>query len=208
MTTNILKSRVAAVLVATTALVSLAGVGGAVAGGKIHTRDIAANAVKKPQIAKNAVGASELRTNSITWAKLSKGLQARVNGRVADAAGASGEQGPTGAQGPAGAQGPKGDPGDAGAAGAAGATGATGAAGVSGYQQVSQSFGLTSSAAKSNTLDCPSGLVPVAGGYNPTNASVSASYPTATGWTVVATRAGHSKHGSSVLLFVVCANAS
>jgi hypothetical protein len=98
--------------------------------------------------------------------------------------------------GSAGPPGPSGAPGAAGPPGPSGASGAPGADGVSGYEVVTGDFAMTLNVdSGTSTVDCPSGKVPVGGGYDFSDlfhysiASnyedfMAASYPTATGWAV------------------------
>lgn len=125
-----------------------------------------------------------------------------------------------GLTGATGQPGPSGAPGADGADGAAGADGAQGPAGVSGYEVVTGEFTMALNVEYgTSTLDCPTGKVPLGGGYDfsevytvfsistPEKDFMGASYPSGTGWTV------KWKHGISNLpidftMYVVCATAS
>ena len=117
-------------------LITLGGVGGAVAANTIGSDDIKNNsirsvdihngAIEKQDIGKDAVGASEIKNGSVAERALSDSVQEKLN----KSAGERGPRGATGATGPAGA---KGDAGPAGPAGPAGASGANGANGANGH---------------------------------------------------------------------------
>jgi len=95
-------------------LITLGGVGGAVAANTIGSSDINDNsirsvdirngAIEKEDIGKDAVGASEIKNGSVFERALSDSVQEKLN-QSAGERGPKGETGATGATGPAGANG-------------------------------------------------------------------------------------------------------
>lgn len=112
---NIMKSRVTAVLVGTTTLVALGGVGGAVAGSLVTSHDIRNNTVRSVDIHNGTVRLRDL--NTYIQHRITQGGQVGPQG----APGTDGATGPAGPQGPAGVDGATGPQGPAGASGLAGA---------------------------------------------------------------------------------------
>jgi hypothetical protein len=127
---KIVHSRTGAVIAGATVLMTLGGVGGAVATGQITSRDIKDGTIQKRDIGKGAVGSFEVRDGTLGWRDLNQATKNRVQ-RLGKA-GAAGPVGPQGPQGEAGPAGPKGDTGPAGPAGPAGPKGDTGPAGPAG----------------------------------------------------------------------------
>lgn len=146
---------------------------------------------------------------------LGTGLLAQDNVRVIDAeAGDScagnesqitmNQKGLKGDTGDTGPQGPKGDTGDTGPQGPAGADGADG---VSGYEVVTDNSSLVIAPGNtgSHTLDCPTGKMPLSGGYQASVlVNVSSSYPNGNGWTF-RMRNGDS-NTQTPILHVTCAS--
>ncbi|MGH3333029.1 MAG: hypothetical protein ACRDPJ_17160 [Nocardioidaceae bacterium] len=123
-------SRTGAVLVGATVLVTLGGVGGAVAATQITSRDIKDQTIQKRDIGTGAVGSDEVRNGTLgllDFNSYTQGLMSQPGPQ-----GEQGEQGEMGPMGPQGEQGPIGPQGLQGEKGAAGATGATGAPGATG----------------------------------------------------------------------------
>ena len=128
---KVTRSRVAAVAAGATLLVSMGGVGGAVAARKIGSEDIRVGGVKKVNIAKNSVGSSEIIPGSVHTGALGADVNRQL--KKAGRPGPQGETGATGEQGPQGAT------------GASGAAGRDGADGQSAYQ-VAVANGFTGTA--------------------------------------------------------------
>src|SRR5680860_52158 len=124
---EIVHSRTGAVIAGATVLVTLGGVGGAVAVGQITSSDIKNQTIQSWDIAKGGVGSSEIRKGSVGWyGELNQFTRNKIKSLAgqdgADGSdGADGTDGAEGAAGPAGAQGPQGQ------------TGATGPAGTVAY---------------------------------------------------------------------------
>lgn len=132
--------------------------------------------------------------------------------------GLTGAQGPKGATGPAGPAGAKGDTGATGPAGPVGPAGAKGDPGTpatSGYQIVSQAFSLPAGGLTDQTVQCPAGKKPVGGGFDlwtatgadPTKYLVRTSYPTTTGWRVLAQNAD-TRDAVTLGIYAACMNAT
>ena len=124
-TSRLFRGRVTSVAVGAALLVSLGGVGGAVAAGQLGSKDIKDHSVRTVDLAKGAVGAKQLKKAAVRSKQLKNGgvrpadLSAQVQELIAAAvtgpagpAGAAGETGPMGPAGPAG--GPEGPQGPAG----------------------------------------------------------------------------------------------
>ena len=118
---QIVHSRTGAVIVGATVLMTLGGVGGAVATGQITSRDIKDGTIQKRDIGRGAVGSYEVLDGALGWRDLNQFTKNRIQNL--------GESGPMGPQGP---QGEKGDKGDTGPAGPKGDTGPAGPAGPAG----------------------------------------------------------------------------
>jgi hypothetical protein len=195
--TPLLRSRTTAVAAGAILLVTLGGVGGAVAAGQIGTKDIRNGGVKTADLGKGAVTAKKLKAGAVRSKALKDGavapadLSAAVQEMIATAvAGPAGPEGPECPEGPAGAQGPagpEGPAGPAGAAGPAGTQGPAGPAGVSDYDVVTLQKSFNGNGGKTHAVSCPTGTRALGGGYQssvPLN--VNASAPSADGktWTV------------------------
>jgi len=215
---SLLNNRLLAVGAGSALLVSLGGVGGAVAvntigsadirNGSVRSVDLANGGVHKADVGKNAVGASEVVDGSVSERELSADVVKKLN-RVGGPAGPAGPMGPEGPPGPMGPAGPAGDAGT-------GGTGGTGG-GVAGYEVVT-SLVTWQPASNSTTVSCPAGKVALGGGTGPGATGVKASelqmdlsYPVvgsggkATGWT---TDGYNWTNGAlSVKAYVVCATA-
>ncbi len=207
MNTEVLRSRTVGVLVGAAALVSLGGVSGAVAAGKIQSDDIAVDGVEKVNIAADSVGSREIVDGRIWMKDLSSGVQAKIDkGGPQGEQGLPGEQGPQGDPGDPGQQGEQGLPGKQGEQGLPGEPGQQGeqgpkgdkgdpgeAGGIAGYEVVTAAVpGGDWETLRTATASCPSGKIAIGGGAKPNDVTFShnffivASYPTAdsTGWTV------------------------
>jgi hypothetical protein len=130
---NFVHSRTGAVVVGATALITLGGIGGAVATGQITSRDIKDGTIQKRDIGKGAVGSYEVLDGTLGWRDINQFTKNRIQrlGKTGET-GPMGPEGPQGPQGEAGPQGPKGDKGDTGPAGPKGDKGDTGPAGPKG----------------------------------------------------------------------------
>jgi len=139
----LLRSRTTSVVVGTALLVGLGGVGGAVAAGKIGSKDIRNGGVHAVDLGKQSVNASKIKPGAVRSKALLDGavapadLSAAVHDLIATAVtGAAGPEGPEGpagpAGGPAGPQGPEGPEGAVGPQGPAGPVGPAGADGADG----------------------------------------------------------------------------
>jgi hypothetical protein len=127
---QIVHSRTGAVIVGATVLMTLGGVGGAVAAGQITSRDIQDGTIQKRDIGKGAVGSYEVRDGTLGWRDLNQVTKNRIQNL--GTAGGTGPQGPPGEKGDAGPAGPKGEKGDAGPAGPPGPKGDKGDPGPAG----------------------------------------------------------------------------
>jgi Collagen triple helix repeat (20 copies) len=107
------KSRTATILAATALVVAVFG--------STPLGHAAGNLI----LAKNSVGAPQLKKNAVTGGKVKNGTLMAADFKAGQLPGPQGPKGEPGQQGPAGAQGPKGDKGD---------TGATGSPGLSGVE--------------------------------------------------------------------------
>ena len=215
-TSRLFRGRVTSVAVGAALLVSLGGVGGAVAAGQLGSKDIKDHSVRTVDLAKGAVGAKQLKKAAVRSKQLKNGgvrpadLSAQVQELIAAAvtgpagpAGAPGETGPKGPAGPAG--------GPAGPQGPAGPEGPAGPAGVSGYEIVTSATTLSGGGAKTVSVACPGGKVAVGGGArSEVQVTLAGSYPTGSGsaWSTVVSRGGKAKGAYTVSAFAVCANAS
>jgi hypothetical protein len=120
--------------------------------------------------------------------------------------GPEGPQGPQGPQGPEGPQGAQGPQGPQGPEGPQGPQGPAGEDGVSGRQVVvGAQLPLSSGQTGSESAVCPSGTLPLGGGFQTSHPSVSVfrSWPTTTGWTIT----GSNSSGTTgwIRPFVICA---
>ncbi|HET9858266.1 MAG TPA: hypothetical protein VFQ19_00685 [Nocardioidaceae bacterium] len=185
-------------------LITIGGVGGAVAAnsigskdirnGSVRSADLRDGAVKRVDVGKNAVGGSELVDGSVGMSELSGGVKDALD-----------QRGGTGGSGPAGP------------AGQAGPAGPAGADGVSGYEVVSKT---SSWAVNGNdeTVLCPAGKAALGGGINvaggsaasPEDLGIDVSYPSgitggvAHSWTVAGYN--YSNAAINVTTFAVCAS--
>jgi hypothetical protein len=127
---KIVHSRTGAVIVGATVLMTLGGMGGAVATGQITSRDIKDGTIQKRDIGQGAVGSYEVRDGTLAWRDLNQVTKNRIRnlGKTGEAGpqGPQGEKGDKGDPGPAGLKGDKGDKGDPGPAGPAGPAGSAG----------------------------------------------------------------------------------
>jgi hypothetical protein len=234
--TPLLRSRTTAVAAGAILLVTLGGVGGAVAAGQIGTKDIRNGGVKTADLGKGAVTAKKLKAGAVRSKALKDGavapadLSAAVQEMIATAVagpagpegpegpqgpagGPPGPEGPMGPEGPAGAQGPagpEGPAGPAGAAGPAGTQGPAGPAGVSDYDVVTLQKSFNGNGGKTHAVSCPTGTRALGGGYQssvPLN--VNASAPSADGktWTVSFSRVS-GKGSYTVTATATCATVS
>jgi len=121
---EMVNGRAGAVIGGAMVLVTLGGVGGAVAGTQITSRDIQDETIQKRDIGSGAVGSDEVRNGTLGLLDLNTFTRDRID--------QPGPQGATGPAGPAGPQGEKGDTGPAGATGPAGSMGSAGPAGAAG----------------------------------------------------------------------------
>jgi hypothetical protein len=125
--------------------------------------------------------------------------------------GPKGDPGPVGQTGDPGTRGEPGPTGDRGPGGDAGPPGQDGADGVSGYQVLASTSAFDSTSSKTVDATCPTGKVPIGGGFNTSlpnsAASAARSFPTGQRWHVAVNNIGPAKnwtlHG-----FVVCALAT
>jgi hypothetical protein len=108
-----------------------------------------------------------------------------------------------GVQGPAG---PTGTTGATGATGTTGATGATGAPGLAALQDVSNSNTIASNSSGFTQANCPTGKVPISGGYiwgGPE--AITSTFRTTTGWQVTIFNTGAPR---PLVVSVLCATVS
>jgi hypothetical protein len=127
---EMVNSRTGAVVAGATVLVTMGGVGGALAATQITSRDIADGTIAKRDIGTGAVGSNEVRDGTLALRDLNGHVRYRMN--QPGPQGERGEPGPTGPAGPAGPQGERGATGATGATGAAGPVGPAGPAGPQG----------------------------------------------------------------------------
>jgi hypothetical protein len=155
---QIANSRAGAVIAGATVLVTLGGMGGAVAATQITSRDIKDRTIHARDIHKGAVGSFEVGNGTLSlrdFNAFTKGL-IRQPGPM----GADGARGATGPIGPAGPAGEKGDTGPAGPRGEKGDTGATGPAGPAGPQGEKGDTGATGPAGPAGPVG-PAGIADV-----------------------------------------------
>lgn len=215
-TSRLFRGRVTSVAIGATLLVSLGGVGGAVAAGQLGSKDIKDHSVRTVDLAKRAVGAKQLKKAAVRSRQLKNGgvmpadLSARVQELIATAV--TGPAGPAGETGPMGPAGPAGGPvGPEGPQGPEGPAGPAGPAGVSGYEVVNAATTLSGGGAKTVSVACPGGKVAVGGGArSDVQATLAGSYPVdaGSGWATVVSRGGKARGAYTVTAFAVCANAS
>jgi hypothetical protein len=234
--TPLLRSRTTAVAAGAILLVTLGGVGGAVAAGQIGSKDIRNGSVKTVDLGNGAVTTKKiragavrskgLRDGAVAPADLSAAVRQMIETAVAGPAGPEGPQGPPGPeggpagpegpegpQGPVGPAGPAGDQGPAGPAGPAGAqgpVGPAGPAGVSDYEVVTNASPFSGNGAQTHTVSCPTGTRALGGGYQSSAAlNVTASSPSADGksWTISFKRAS-GKGSYTVTAQATCAAVS
>lgn len=212
-TSRLFRGRVTSVAVGAALLVSLGGVGGAVAAGQLGSKDIKDHSVRTVDLAKSAVGAKQLKKAAVRSKQLKDGgvLPADLSAQVKEliATTVTGPAGPAGETGPMGPAGPAGGP--EGPQGPAGPEGPAGPAGVSGYEVVSTVTTLSGGGAKTVSVACPGGKVAVGGGArSDVQVSLAGSYPAdaASAWATAVSRGGKAKGAYTVTAFAVCANAS
>ncbi|HET6624959.1 MAG TPA: hypothetical protein VFG63_01085 [Nocardioidaceae bacterium] len=217
---SLFKSRVGAVAVGTTVLLTLGGVGGAVAGNMVGSADIRNGSVKKIDLGRNAVGTIEIKNGTVRAMDLSDGVRSQLSQRgatgpagadgaagVDGAVGPAGPAGPVGAEGPQGPEGPEGDEGDQGEQGVQGEQGAPGADGVSGYHVAEVAATVTGNTG-SVTVSCAAGEVALGGGAKGT-LDIAQSYPALVGelnsWTTEFTSTASNVKSFAGTGYVVCA---
>lgn len=110
---ELVHSRTGAVIAGATVLVTLGGVGGAIAAGQINSRDIKNGSVRSVDVKNDTLRGVDVKNGSIGM----RDLNGFTKNQVRD--GSSGERGPRGPRGPEGAQGPAGPQGPAGSSGTA-----------------------------------------------------------------------------------------
>src|SRR6478672_8456621 len=170
--------RTGAVIGGAMVLVILGGVGGAVAGTQITSRDIQDETIQKRDIGSGAVGSDEVRNGTLGLLDFNAFTRDRINqpgpqGETGPA-GPKGDKGDPGATGPQGPAGPKGDPGATGPAGPKGDAGATGPAGPAGPAGVTNvvvkktrtAVGWTSDGRQSIRAQCAPGQFALGGGFS------------------------------------------
>jgi collagen triple helix repeat protein len=219
-----IRSRSGAVAVGAAVLALIGGVGDASAvrligsddirDGSVHSRDIAAGAVRSSEIrndsvhsrdlAAGAVRSSEIHNRSVHERDLSTRLRSRI--------GSPGPQGVPGVPGAPGPQGAPGKQGDDGTNGSDGTDGTDGVDGVSGYQIVQETQTIAFATPASYSVSCPAGKSVVGGGYLPQASQPSAfswygSYPSSSStWTVLG-RTNYTD-GAPAVLYAVCVTAN
>lgn len=183
---QLLKNRVVAVGSAAALLVTLGGVGGAVAANTIGSKDIKNHSIRSVDVQNNTLRSKDVKDGVLGMRDLNDYTQRQITAGGGDGTdGATGPQGPKGDTGATGPQGPKGDKGDA---------GVNGTDGVSGYSVHNKETLNVAGENHTITVSCPSGVA-LGGGFSSDNngaATLNASFPvydggsaTATGWTVV-----------------------
>jgi hypothetical protein len=212
-----LRTRTVAVASGAVLLVSLGGVGGAVAAGQLGSRDIRDHSLRAVDLAKSSVTAKQVKKAAIASGDLKdagvrpRDLSAAVRLLIDTAV--TGPAGPTGPEGPAGpAGGPVGPEGPQGPVGPAGADGATGPAGVSGFEVVTQQGTFSGSGAQTLSVQCPGAKVAVGGGLRTgTSVDLATTAPSngGTAWTVGFSRTKVKGGGSfNVTAVATCADVS
>jgi hypothetical protein len=175
----ILRTRTTAVLASAVVLVSVGGVGGAVAAGQIGSRDIRDHSVRQVDLAKSSVSSRQLKNAGVRPGDLSAGVRELIATAVTGPAGPAGPEGPAGpAGGPVGPEGP---------AGPAGPEGPAGPAGVSGHEVVTAQQSFSGNGNQALAVDCPAGKAAIGGGLrSDAPLSLLASAPTGDGegWTL------------------------
>lgn len=212
-----INGRVATIAAAAVALTVLGGVGGAVAGDLVTSRDIKNDTVRSVDVKDETLRLADLRPGARAALAGQDGADGAdgVDGEdgtdgVDGVDGKDGAPGAAGADGKDGIDGIDGEDGADGADGEDGAPGADGADGVSGYEVLNREARL-SNTTSTVTVPCSDGKVATGGGFviegiRGGDADVKASQPVyvagdATGWAVTAVATGE----ANVKAWVNCA---
>jgi Collagen triple helix repeat (20 copies) len=147
-------------------------------------------------LAKNSVGAAQLKANAVVGKKIAKNAVTGVkvkNGTLLAADFKAGQL-PAGPQGPKGDPGPQGPKGEMGTQGQKGDKGDPGAPGVSGYARTSDVDNILPGMPGGLIVDCPAGKKVVGGGFIATSYDIivleSAPTGDGNGWQVIAKNVG------------------
>jgi hypothetical protein len=98
---QVTQSRTGAVIAGATVLVTLGGIGGAVAAGQINSRDIKNDSIRSIDVKNGTLSGADVENGSIGMRDLNGHTKSEIRGEA-------GEQGPRGPQGPEGPAGPAG----------------------------------------------------------------------------------------------------